>query len=124
VTPVDAPTANSPQAGSTVTAQNANFDVQSVTGANQYMIEFSKDPSFKSGVQQVILPIQAVSQQSGSVTQTIDLTKLFSNYHGTLYWHAGARNSIDQPGPDPGIYSNGGGDRRWVYSGLESFNLP
>jgi hypothetical protein len=125
VTPLEAPIANSPQGGTTVDPASVSFDIQSVQGANQYMIELSADPSFRSNVKQVILPIQPTSSRSGSVSaNNVNLSNLFSNYHGTLYWHAGARNSLDSPGPDPGRFNAGSGDRRWVYSDFESLTIP
>ena len=124
VTPIDSPVANSPQAGTQVTATSVTFDVQGVTGATQYMVEVSSDPNFRTNVRQQILPVQAASQRTGSVSQTIDVTRWFASTHGTLWWHAGARNAIDSPGPDPGIYANAPGDRYWVYSLPESFIVP
>jgi hypothetical protein len=124
-TPLESPLANSPQGGGTVDPADVTFDVQSVLGASQYMIELSPDASFRSNVKQIILPVQGASGRNGSVSApNVNLNNLYPNYHGTLYWHAGARNSIDSPGPDPGRFSAGPGDRKWVYGDFESLTIP
>jgi hypothetical protein len=124
VTPIEPPEAASPQGGTEVDPTNVTFDIQASQGANEYMIELSTDPTFRNP-QQIKLPLQPASQTGSAISaQNVNLTRLFPNFHGTLYWHVGARNFYDQPGPDPGRFAGLPGDRRWVYSGFETITIP
>lgn len=72
---------------------------QTVSGANQYAVEFASDPSFKNKVQ--FGPFFQTFSTSATRTEPYDLSTKFASLKAgaRIYYRVGARNSLDDPGP-------------------------
>jgi hypothetical protein len=86
---------------------------QTVQGANQYVVEFSSDPSFRKKVQRG--PFFQQFSSSPTVTESYDLTTDFASLRqgDRIYFRVGARNSLDDPGPLGRYTANGD---NYIYS--------
>jgi hypothetical protein len=72
---------------------------QTVQGANQYVVEFSSDPSFRRKTQRG--PFFQQFSTTGTITEAYDLTQEFKNLRSgdRVYFRVGGRSSLDDPGP-------------------------
>ena len=72
---------------------------QTVTGANQYAVEFASDPSFKNKIQ--FGPFFQGFSSNVTTTEAYDISAKFKSLkqNDRVYFRVGARNSLDQPGP-------------------------
>ena len=72
---------------------------QTVQGANQYVVEFSADPTFRSKTQRG--PFIQQFATTPTTTESYDLTQQFQSLRSgeRVYFRVGGRNIADEPGP-------------------------
>ena len=107
-----------PQTVGPVSDQNlANIRVtfRTVQGADQYILEFARDPSFSKKVSRGPF-FSAFSGGGTTQSDILDLSNDFNNVAagGRIYYRVGARNSQDSPGPLKRGVPNGD---NYIYSG-------
>jgi TolB-like protein len=76
-------------------------------GADQYVVEFARDPSFANKVQRG--PFFVSPGTITFTTSKFDISKELASVpaNGPIFFRVGARNSQDSPGPTPFEVSNG-----------------
>ncbi len=112
-TPLNLPVLLTPNNGSSSVLLTAvKFSWNAVTGANQYFVEVSTDPTFvassSSGHKLFTWgPMQTMQQTGMIATEVLNIRSAFEGYAhpvGTfpyIYWRVGARRTEDRPGPYP-----------------------
>lgn len=123
-TAIARPDAISPNVSTDQALNRVRFTFQTTQGANQYIIELARDPSFANKV--TLGPFRFPYSPSGNTTtQDFNLTSSFpANQAGPgtrIFWRVGGRNETDSPGPiSPGTPN--GND--YVYSAQDTqFNI-
>ena len=111
-TPIARPQSVGPTSDQQLARVRVTF--RTVAGADQYVVEFARDPSFSNKVARG--PFFASFTGSGtSQTDILDLSNEFKDVAsgGRVYYRVGARSSNDNPGPIERGTPNGG---NYIYS--------
>ena len=119
---VDLQGANTGGQSSSASLKTVAVNFQTVSGADQYVFEFAKDPGFKNKV--VKGPFYFPSANTTAASDPFDLRSGFQDVPlgQFIFFRVGARNSLDQPGPLGQDTPNGG---NYIYSAdLRTFQNP
>ncbi|MGQ9807906.1 MAG: hypothetical protein ACUVSM_01920 [Armatimonadota bacterium] len=109
-----------PYNSAAVNPADVTFEWRTTLGADNYIVEVSRDPSFRTVIyRSPVVTASRFSDGEPLSLENVNLGSAAALADVTLYWRVGARNSGDRPGPIP----DPGSGQRYIFSEVSQFRV-